>query len=345
MDHEPLSTLAARHTPAHRTELTLNQLRIWISPSSRVTLNSRDRPLTPLVSIIVVTYNHEGFIQDAIDGILSQRVDFDYEILVCEDCSTDRTRDLVLDIQRRHPDRVHLFLSTSNQNDNQVFTRAWKVAQGRYIAFIDGDDFWTDPLKLSKQVAYLENHPEVFVCGHAVRQIDHTGKVLKESKFDIFEDQHLSQEELASGTGYPIPTLSLLFRNNRQIPDHAVFNKVFNADTFMLAYFSNFGRGFISREVMGVHRVHPGSVWSLLGDDASADYRNATLRRIPVVIEPPLRALAYYALLRHSLYEDRRFIRKVCDIPFSVVMMLIWLRRRSIAFLAPRWLLALFRTS
>jgi glycosyltransferase involved in cell wall biosynthesis len=99
----------------------------------------------PLVSIILLTYNHRPYIEDAVAGILAQRVAFNYEILICEDCSTDGTREFVVDLQRQHPDRIRLFLSERNQNDNEVFTRAWRFYIGRYIAFIDGDDYWTEP--------------------------------------------------------------------------------------------------------------------------------------------------------------------------------------------------------
>jgi len=301
----------------------------------------------PLVSIILVTYNHAAYVRDAIAGIFAQDVSFGHEILICEDCSTDGTREMVVTLQQEHPERIRLFLTERNQNDNDVFTRAWQVARGRYIAYLDGDDYWTDPGKLGKQVAFLEQHPEVFVCGHAVRQIDHTGKVLKESKFDIYSDVELSPEVMASGLGCPLPALSVLFRNNGRLPPSRVFNKVFNADTFMFAFFANFGGGFVSREIMGVHRVHPGSVWSLLDDKRSADLRNSTIRRIPRVITPRLRAVSYWGLLQHSRFEDYRLSRKLRDIPVAVVMMAVWLRWQSALFLVPpryqKWVRAAWR--
>jgi hypothetical protein len=196
-------------------------------------------------------------------------------------------------------------------------------------------------------VALLDARPDVFACGHAVRQIDHTGAVLKESKFDIYDDIELSQEELASGTGRPLPALSVLFRNNGQVPPSRIFNDVFNADTFMFAFFANFGRAFISREVMGVHRVNPGSLWSNLSDQASADRRNVTLRRIPRVITPGLRSVAYWGLLQHSRFEDYRRWRKVRDRAWAVIMIIVWLRWRSALFLAPpryhAWIRAAWR--
>ena len=124
-------------------------------------LSSHNPAAGPLVSVIVVTYRHEAFIAQAVESALSQKTDFPIEILISEDCSPDRTREIVTDLQRRHPETIRLFLSERNQNDNEVITRAWKVARGRYIACLDGDDYWTDPLKLQKQVEFLDQHPDI----------------------------------------------------------------------------------------------------------------------------------------------------------------------------------------
>ena len=292
--------------------------------------------MEPLVSVILQTYNHEPYIEEALAGILSQQVDFGVEILICEDCSTDRTRELVVEFERRHPGRVRLFLSKTNQNDNEVFTRAWKVARGRYLTCMDGDDYWTDPLKLQKQVRFLEEHPEVFICAHAVSQIDETGTIIKESKFDIYADEYPQSGGPGVG-GRPPHASPLRYSSGTTVRFrlYALFNDVFNSDTFMFAFFGNFGGGFISREIMGVHRVHGGSTWALLSNNVGADYRNVALRRIPGVIKPSLRSAAYLGLLRHSRFEDYRLCRKLRDVPVSILMMLFWLRWPSALYIAP----------
>ncbi len=330
--------VSVRHSVENADRTSERASSLAVSQASAAPVTSAGSQADPLVSVLLRTYNHEPFIREAVAGILSQQVDFTYDILICEDCSTDRTREIVVEMARQYPDRIRLFLSATNQNDTDVYTRAWRVAKGRYIAYLDGDDYWTDRLKLHKQVRFLEENPDVFVCGHAVRQIDHAGRLLKESKFDICTDVHLSEEDMASGLGFPLPHLSVLFRNNGHIPDSKAFRKrgVQCDDTFTFAFFSNFGRGFISAEIMGVHRVHPGSVWASLGDEACADLRNTTLRAIPAVINPTLRSIAYYGLLQHSLHEDYRLSRKLRDIPLSLVMIVFWLRSRSAAYLAPR---------
>lgn len=293
-------------------------------------------PKAPSVSVLIVTYRHEAFITQAVEGVLAQHTDFPVEILISEDCSPDRTREIVIDLQRRHPDTIRLFLSERNQNDNAVITRAWEAARGQYIAILDGDDYWTDPHKLQKQVDFLERHPEVFVCGHAMSVVDETGRELEPSQFDIHEDRSFSREDLAAGAFLPIS--SVLFRNNRQIPPQAVFNDVFNADTFMLSFFANFGGGFVSREVMGAYREHPGGVWSTLDARRAADHRNTTLSQIPGVLSGSLRSIAYARLLAHALWEDYLWARRLRQIPSALVLTLAWMTPRAAAYLARRLL-------
>src|SRR5688572_25005346 len=109
---------------------------------------------TPVVSVIVITYRHEAFIEQAVQSVLSQKTDFSFEVLISEDLSPDATREIVEMLRSREPDRIRTFLSERNQNDNAVLARAWRAARGKYIAFLDGDDYWTDPNKLQKQVDF-----------------------------------------------------------------------------------------------------------------------------------------------------------------------------------------------
>ena len=297
------------------------------SPHERVT--------GPLISVIIATYRHEAFIAQAVGSALSQQTDFPIEILISEDCSPDRTRDIVVDLQRRHPETIRLFLSERNQNDNEVVTRAWKAARGRYIAMLDGDDFWTDPLKLQKQVNFLERHPDVFICGHAVTIVDEYGRErLGTSNFDIHEDRDLRREDLAAEV--PFPSCSVVFRNNGQLPPGALFNDVVNADTFMFGFFANFGGGYISREVMAAYREHAGGESFGLDARRAADRRSKTLSRIPGVLHGSLRSIAYARLLAHALRHDYLWSRRARQIPYALVMMLRWMTPSAAAYLFTR---------
>src|SRR5918999_434425 len=112
------------------------------------------------VTVLVTTYNHEKFIAQALDSVLMQRTNFDYDVMVIEDCSTDRTRSIVIDYQRAYPDRIRLVLAQTNERSNRTLAREFQASAARYIAWLDGDDFWTSPHKLQKQVDFMEAHSE-----------------------------------------------------------------------------------------------------------------------------------------------------------------------------------------
>jgi len=116
----------------------------------------------PLVSVNMVTYNHELYIAQAIEGVVQQKTDFAFELVIGEDCSTDRTRDVVHTYRDKHPDIIRLVTSEKNVGAHKNYHRVVKACRGKYIAYCDGDDFWHRMDKIQRQVEYLENHPE---CG------------------------------------------------------------------------------------------------------------------------------------------------------------------------------------
>jgi glycosyltransferase involved in cell wall biosynthesis len=122
----------------------------------------------PLVSIVCVTYNHAAYIRDALDGFLMQKTNFSYEICLGEDGSVDETKDICLEYQKKNLGKIRLF-ERSRENvifvDNKAtgrfnFIETLKESRGKYIAICDGDDYWTDPYKLQKQIDFLENNNE-----------------------------------------------------------------------------------------------------------------------------------------------------------------------------------------
>lgn len=127
----------------------------------------------PLVSICCITYNHAPFIRKAIEGFLMQKTNFPIEILIHDDCSTDGTTEIVREYAEMYPDVIKPLYETENQYP-KVGTAGIDMfnygrAQGKYIAYCEGDDYWTDPLKLQKQVDWMEANPEYSVCFHTFK--------------------------------------------------------------------------------------------------------------------------------------------------------------------------------
>ena len=125
-----------------------------------------DAAVTPMVSVVLTTYNHEPYIEQAIRSAAEQQVDFPIEILVGEDGSPDGTRAVCERLAAEFPDRVKLYCHDPNIGGHDNFNFLWTRARGRYIAWLEGDDYWTDPLKLQTQVEAMERTPEASFCFH-----------------------------------------------------------------------------------------------------------------------------------------------------------------------------------
>lgn len=122
--------------------------------------------MEPLVSIVCITYNHEPYLRKALDSFLMQKTSFAYEIVLAEDCSTDGTRKICEGYAAKYPDIIHYVWSENNVGAVENEARAIRTAKGKYIALCEGDDYWTDSMKLQKQVDFMESHPEYSVTFH-----------------------------------------------------------------------------------------------------------------------------------------------------------------------------------
>lgn len=136
----------------------------------------------PRVSVCVVTYNHVSFIEQCLESILIQQTDFPFEIILGEDESSDGTRAICKEYAEKFPDKIRLFLRSrkdviyinGNPTGRYNFIENLKAAKGKYIALLEGDDYWTDPLKLQKQVDFMEKNEECFLINHAMPSLEVT---------------------------------------------------------------------------------------------------------------------------------------------------------------------------
>lgn len=118
----------------------------------------------PLLSVCLITYNHKQYIKDAIDGVLMQKVNFSWELIIADDCSTDGTREILLEYKEKHPDFIKLILQKKNVGPAKNWNDLITAPKSKYIAYFEGDDYWIDPLKLQKQIDFLEANPEYGMC-------------------------------------------------------------------------------------------------------------------------------------------------------------------------------------
>ena len=128
-----------------------------------------------MLSVVMTTYNHERYIATAIESVLRQQTDFPIEIVIGEDCSTDRTLNIVLDYQSQYPEAIRIVRSESNVGWRENYRRTIAAAHGRYIAMLDGDDYFTHRKKLQMQVDLLAANPDVGMCYGRSERVDENG--------------------------------------------------------------------------------------------------------------------------------------------------------------------------
>lgn len=170
-----------------------------------------------MVSVCMITYNQESYIAQAIEGILMQKTNFQFELVIGEDCSTDNTRLICKEYKKKHPDIIKLLLPKKNLGSNENFNQIIKMSLGKYLALCEGDDYWTDPYKLQKQVDFLECHPDYGMCYTNFNILfNRTGKVIQnvaKSLHDRYPMIYSNQEEFIIKKGYVCPPSWLFLRS------------------------------------------------------------------------------------------------------------------------------------
>lgn len=218
----------------------------------------------PKVSILCLAYNQKQYIRQCLDSLLIQKTNFNFEILINDDASTDGTTEIVKEYQLKHPDTIRLVLHRENQyskgSRNFIARFLLPKAQGKYIAICEGDDYWTKPTKLQQQVDFLEKNKNYTLCFHPVCIIDE--KSDKENRVYPEEKPELTVSELLKRNF--IQTNSVVYRKQEY---KNIAYDLMPADWYLHLYHAQYGKiGFIDR-VMSVYRRHDSGIWSGAQDD------------------------------------------------------------------------------
>jgi glycosyltransferase involved in cell wall biosynthesis len=217
--------------------------------------------ITPLVSICSIAYNHEKYIGEALDNFLMQETDFPFEILIHDDYSIDKTADIIRVYEKKYPNIIKPIYQTENQYSKGILmnpTFNFPRAKGDYIAMCEGDDYWNDPLKLQKQVDFLEANNEYACCFHDSVMIDQNGLVLHQSLLGNAKDY--SEMELLS-TNVFITTHSVMFRNVVVYPEELKEAPFGDMVLWHLLGFHGKAK-YMSSIEKAAYRRHDGGVWS-----------------------------------------------------------------------------------
>lgn len=232
------------------------------------TLQSDNLVNFPLLSVCIVTYNHCRYIKNAIEGVLAQKCSFTFEILIADDCSQDGTIDIITAYQSNYPAQIKLLLAKSNLgrytgNGRLNMLRALRASRGRYLALLEGDDFWTCENKLQLQVQQLEEDAAISAVCHNVHLM--SGANLDGILSSLDTPAFYSFEQLLKGN--LVATGSLVIRRSlvENIPDWYLF--VPFLDWILCLQCACAGKLLFLPEVMGVYRLHENGVWAKARED------------------------------------------------------------------------------
>jgi glycosyltransferase involved in cell wall biosynthesis len=216
-----------------------------------------------LVSISCTTYNHSEYIRECLDNFINQKTNFDYEIIIHDDASTDDTAAIIQEYVHKHPNLIFPIYQNINQfsqgQRGMMVRYNFARCRGKYIALCEGDDFWTDPYKLQKQVDFLEQNSDYVLCFHNALVIKDVQNRKKERR--LFYNNYTKTDYNANDVikTWLVPTASIVFRNSIKEYPQLLKESVFG-DIALQVYLCEFGKMYFLNEVMSVYRINDGSI-------------------------------------------------------------------------------------
>lgn len=210
---------------------------------------------SPKVSVVSITYNQESFIRQALDGFVAQRTNFPVEVVIADDASRDATPAIIRDYAARYPQLFRPIFRSTNIGVHANFVATLSAARGEYLALCEGDDYWTDPLKLTKQVEFLDRHPRTSLCFHPVRVI-HDGA--PDAEFPpVSWRRDMSLEALLARNF--IQTNSVVYRRQQRYDD--IPANIMPIDWYLHVRHAINGEIAMLPDTMAVYRRHPQGIW------------------------------------------------------------------------------------
>lgn len=229
------------------------------------------------VSVYCLVYNHELYLESALEGFINQKTDFEYEVFVHDDASTDQSRKIIEEYAKRYPHIIKPIFQKENQYSKGVkilSTYILPKMTGKYIAVCEGDDYWIDQMKLQSQVDFLDNHPEYVACVHNTRKMNmRTGKTCE--MYFHEKDDDLTFSDVVQGGSCSYHTSSLMYRMEYAENRPDFFKKAKRFGDYPLAiYLSLSGKIRFLNKVMSIYRVETNSSWTKA--NIENPHRNAT---------------------------------------------------------------------
>lgn len=220
----------------------------------------------PKVSICCITYNHEQFISQALDSFLMQETDFPFEIVIGDDCSTDNTPRIIEQYRQKYPDIIRVLERKKNLGSEINFVKTIEACRGEYVALCEGDDFWTDPKKIQKQVEILNKELDCSIITTKYSIVNSYGN--KATEVNIFpelkENSELVIKKENIFSPYVFKTLTVMFRKRKL--NNLIFGEKKCGDVMLVADLLTNGFGIYLNSDTASYRIHDGGIYSMKND-------------------------------------------------------------------------------
>lgn len=217
--------------------------------------NFTNEKKVPLVSIGCITYNHEDYIAKAIESFLMQKTSFEFEIIIHDDASTDRTPEIIEEYAKKYPNIIRTIYQRENQYSKGICVGKFPMeeARGKYYAICEGDDFWTSPYKLEKQISYMEEHPDCSLCVHPSFKVHENGKLMRNTFRPFSNNRTVSIEEILKK--WLFPTNSIICKRELlgELPNF--YYDYPSRDFSLVVYLALKGKVYYIDEIMSAYRV------------------------------------------------------------------------------------------
>lgn len=265
------------------------------------------------VSVVMLSYNHEKYLAKALDGVVAQETTFPFEIIIHDDASQDRSQAIIQEYVARYPGRFVPILQEENQYSKDINFDCQQIyprCRGKYLAFCEGDDYWTDPKKLQKQFDLMEKDPDLAICVHKVVAITEAGAALPRTY--PAKEQLVPVGKVAPVTivslDYPFHTTSFFIRRTALEPlftGKTVLTDYFNGDEVLLRLALIKGGLYYLAECMSVYRQLSEGSWSAQQRQLSPEERVGKIKKLVLGYQAfdKESGYAYHALLQEKVFS------------------------------------------
>jgi len=213
------------------------------------------------LTVVTTTYNQEKFIKDCIEGIVNQKTSFPFQLIISDDCSTDETRNIIKEYQKKYPDIVKPIFREKNLGAMGNFVQTLNEVHTEYVALCDGDDYWTDMSKLQKQVDFLDKNKDYTICYHLTKVVFEDNSE-EPSVYPLCDETEQTFKDLLSGNNIPANTVVYrwLFKDKdsfiKEFPDDII-----PGDYYVHLMHGRKGKIHLINKQMSIYRRQKDGMW------------------------------------------------------------------------------------